>query len=285
MNKKIKTTKDTRSITACSIGGIVLRSSNYKHSKNTPERKMYKYAKPKKKTKRISKLSSIIVSAFIVFGVVIIPSVTYIQDVEAVTEIRNYIVDVTECLTTQSDNKAEKNVVEKNTDETQKPTKPVEPETSKPVKNEDNDSNNGEADKTEDESLVDSEKTDISYEPKHISLSSYDREKLERLVMGEAGGLGYTGAALVAQTIRDTMELENTSSIDYIINSYQYEGSTEGEATNDVKNAVSYIFDEDGYAVRHRILYFYASDITKSEWHETQQFITSCGSERFFDRW
>lgn len=121
---------------------------------------------------------------------------------------------------------------------------------------------------------------DPKYSPSKVSLSAYDRAKLERLVMGEAGSMGYTGCALVAQAIRDAMNRSNTSSIDKIISQYQYFASTSREPNADVKNAVSFIFDQNGSAVQHRVLCFY---IGKSSWHETQTFITEIGGVRFFD--
>lgn len=121
---------------------------------------------------------------------------------------------------------------------------------------------------------------DYSYSPSYVSLSSYDRAKLERLVMGEAGTMGYTGCALVAQAIRDAMNRSGTSSIDRIISEYQYFGSTYIEPNADVKAAVSFIFDQNGSAVQHRVLCFY---IGYSSWHETQTFVTQVGGVRFFD--
>ena len=70
--------------------------------------------------------------------------------------------------------------------------------------------------------LVSIANPDPSYNPSPVSLSSYDREKLERLVMGEGGSMGYTGCALIAQSIRDAMNRSNTTSIDRIISEYQY---------------------------------------------------------------
>lgn len=123
---------------------------------------------------------------------------------------------------------------------------------------------------------------DPSYCPQSVSLSEYDRAKLERLVMGEAGSMGYTGCALVAQSIRDAMNRSKTTSIDAIISEYQYYAPTNKEPNQTVKDAVSYIFDQNGSAVQHRILCFYTG---KSDWHETQQFIVGCGNVRFFDLW
>ena len=121
---------------------------------------------------------------------------------------------------------------------------------------------------------------DYSYTAKHLSLSSYDRAKLERLVMGEAGSMGFNGCAVVAQAIRDSMVRSGTTSIDQIIDEYQYFASTSMQPNSDVKNAVSFIFDQDGIAVQHRVMCFY---VGYSAWHETQTFITQIDGVRFFD--
>ena len=133
---------------------------------------------------------------------------------------------------------------------------------------------------TSGDALISIANPDSSYSPSYVSLSDYDRAKLERLVMGEAGSMGYEGCALVAQAIRDAMNLSNTSSIDEIISNYGYYGSTSIEPNADVKAAVSYIFDENGSAVQHRVLCFY---IGSGAWHETQNFVVELGGVRFFD--
>ncbi len=128
--------------------------------------------------------------------------------------------------------------------------------------------------------LINIDNPDSSYAPSPVVLSDYDRAKLERLVMGEAGSMGYNGCALVAQAIRDAMNRSNTTSIDAIISEYQYYAPTNKEPNKEAKDAVSYIFDQNGSAVQHRVLCFYTGS---SAWHETQEFIVSCGSVRFFD--
>lgn len=128
--------------------------------------------------------------------------------------------------------------------------------------------------------LISIDNPDLSYSPSKVELSEYDRAKLERLVMGEAGSMGYEGCALVAQAIRDAMNLSGNTSIDYIIDEYKYYAPTNIEPNSDVKAAVSYIFDNNGSAVQHRLICFYTGE---SNWHETQNFIISCGNVRFFD--
>ena len=121
---------------------------------------------------------------------------------------------------------------------------------------------------------------DPTYSPKKVTLSDADRAKLERLVMGEAGSMGYEGCALVAQAIRDAMNRSNTTSIDRIISEYKYYAPTNKEPNQTVKDAVSYIFDSNGSAVQHRVICFYTGT---SKWHETQTFVVGCGNVRFFD--
>lgn len=130
--------------------------------------------------------------------------------------------------------------------------------------------------------LINISNVDSSYSPTHVILSTYDRAKLERLVMGEAGSMGFNGCALVAQAIRDAMNRSNTTSIDTIISDYQYYAPTTKEPNQDVLDAVSYIFDQDGSAVQHRVLCFYTG---RSDWHETQNFLVQDGTVRFFDLW
>lgn len=130
--------------------------------------------------------------------------------------------------------------------------------------------------------LLSVSKPDKSYNPQKVTLSEYDRAKLERLVMGEAGSMGYTGCTLVAQSIRDAMNRSNTTSIDRIISEYQYYAPTTKAPNSDVKNAVSYIFDQNGSAVQHRILCFNAGG---GSWHDTQNYIVSCGNVKFYDLW
>lgn len=272
-----------------------MRSSNYRHSnrnyRNSDFRnrgvnssaRSRRNTRPAKKTKKVSKLGSLVVTAFVVVAAVIIPGVTLIQNVEAVTNVKNNVLSIggskvfSEVIA-KSDKTDEEIKIKETQAPTEKQTETVKATEAKPEPQ-------TEPKVTKTKALLASAKVDSSYSPEHVSLSSYDRAKLERLVMGEAGGLGYNGAALVAQTLRDTMAMENINSVDTIIEDYQYEGSTEGEASSTVKKAVSYIFDKDGYAVQHRLLYFYASDMIYSGWHESQEYIASCGAEKFFDKW
>ena len=130
--------------------------------------------------------------------------------------------------------------------------------------------------------LLDIDNPDTSYNGTSVALTAEDRDLLERLVMGEAGAEGYEGAALVAQCIRDTMVYKGYESVAAVRKGCKYSGSISKEPNQDVKDAVAFIFDEGGYAVRHKVFYFYAYKWCKSSWHETQPFVIQYGGHRFF---
>lgn len=138
---------------------------------------------------------------------------------------------------------------------------------------------------TEQGGLIDIAEPDKDYTVKVATMSESDRELLENLVFGEAGGQGFIGQALVAQAIKDAWVTGRYSSMSHLIRSCGYSGSTTRGTSESVKDAVAYIFDDGGYAVKHRVLYFYAPKIVTSNWHETQHFIVEYKGHKFFDRW
>lgn len=134
--------------------------------------------------------------------------------------------------------------------------------------------------------LLEINNPDPEYTNKVVSITGNNRDNLERLVMGEAGGEGFEGAALVAQAIKDTMLLEDNYDIKWIKKEYKYSASLNKEPNEDVINAVKFIFDDGGYVVKHRLIYFYAPKWVKNHWsgfHESQDFIIEWGGHKFFD--
>ena len=124
---------------------------------------------------------------------------------------------------------------------------------------------------------------DENYEGKSVKLSKHNRDLVERLVQGEAGAEGFIGAALVAQTIRDTMLEDNVYDLMTIKRTHGYSGGLTIEPNQEVLDAVAFIFDNGGYIVQHRLIYFYSPDNVKSSFHESQKFIIEHGGHRFFD--
>lgn len=134
--------------------------------------------------------------------------------------------------------------------------------------------------------LVATDEPDPDYRHPAIRLTDEDRDLLQRLVMGEAGNQGYEGAALVAQAVRDAMVYDGYSSVAKVRSGLKYSAEIDHKPNQNVIDAVSYIFDQGGIAVQHRILYFYSGypEVT-AKWHETQHLIVHYKDHRFFDRW
>lgn len=126
---------------------------------------------------------------------------------------------------------------------------------------------------------------DYTYKPYPIILSDYDREQLAHLVMGEFGTGGFTGCALIAQSVRDAMVKFGYSSIDEVIREMQYSGWYSGKPSDFVYEAIDYIFTQGNAAVQHQILVMYATHIMYSSWHESQEFVVQYETVKFFDYW
>ena len=109
-----------------------------------------------------------------------------------------------------------------------------------------------------------------------------DRDALEALVYGEYG-TSYEGCVLVAQTIRDNMVTSNCHNAKTIKKQYGYTAPINKGTNENAKKAVAYVFDEGGSAVQHKLMCFYASNITTSKWHERQTFVYQLNYVRFFD--
>lgn len=131
--------------------------------------------------------------------------------------------------------------------------------------------------------LLDIDNPDYGYVGYSVSLSDEDRDMTERILMGEAGGEGYIGMALVAQCIRDTYVNGSYSSIAQLLRDNGYYGSTSMSGSDTAKEVVNYIFDQGGSAVQHDIRIFYASNMCSSSWHESQEFVVQYNYVRFFD--
>ncbi len=120
-----------------------------------------------------------------------------------------------------------------------------------------------------------------------ISISDEDRYIVECIVAGEAKGESYKGKKLVAQCIYNAM-LRDGLSAKEVKSKFQYSGwdedlkSTNLEAYNEVKMAISEVFDFGMFEVDDDILYFYAPKYCKGDWHESQRFVIEEGGHKFF---
>lgn len=127
--------------------------------------------------------------------------------------------------------------------------------------------------------LISIGRPDPNYQGRAIQVQ--DRAFLEGLVMGEFG-TSYTGAVLVSQAIRDTMIKTGCYNAQQIARDWGYTAKSRSQVSNEVKQAVAYVFDQGGSAVQHEIYYFYASHLIYSSWHESQHFVVEYGGCRFF---
>lgn len=112
------------------------------------------------------------------------------------------------------------------------------------------------------------------------ALTAAERDTVERVVMAEAGAEPYEGQIAVAQCILNACEREGKRP-DEIVVEYQYT-DMRPEPTNEVKAAVSAVFDYGETVTDAEILYFYAPELCDSEWHESQTYVCTIGEHRFF---
>ena len=112
-------------------------------------------------------------------------------------------------------------------------------------------------------------------------LTAAERDTVERVVMAEAGAEPYEGQIAVAQCILNACELEDMRP-DEIVIEYQYTDKRP-DPTDEVKAAVSAVFDYGETVTDAEILYFYAPALCESEWHETQNYVMTIGGHRFFE--
>ena len=112
-------------------------------------------------------------------------------------------------------------------------------------------------------------------------LTAAERDTVERVVMAEAGAEPYEGQIAVAQCILNACERESKRPNEIVIE-YQYTDKRP-DPTDEVKAAVSAVFDYGETVTDAEILYFYAPALVKSEWHETQEYVMTIGGHRFFE--
>ncbi len=112
-------------------------------------------------------------------------------------------------------------------------------------------------------------------------LTDDERSLVECAVMCEAGGEGEKGQMMVAQCILDA-SVWNESSVSETIDEYQIVARSNTEVTDEVKNSVKRVFDNGERVTEEKADLWYNPAITPSEFHESQEYIITVGSHRFF---
>lgn len=113
------------------------------------------------------------------------------------------------------------------------------------------------------------------------ALTAAERDEIERVVMAEAGAEPYVGQMAVAQCILNACEQEDKRPFE-IVRSFGYTAARP-EPSDEVKSAVSDVFDDGETATDREILYFYAPALCQSIWHESQTYVCTIGGHRFFE--
>ena len=116
------------------------------------------------------------------------------------------------------------------------------------------------------------------------TLTDSERDIVERVVMSEAAGEGYDGQRLVAQCILNTAEAMDLRPDEVVLAPNQY-ASPAAEASQEVKDAVSAVFDDGDMATDEPIRWFYNDKLVYSEWHEGKRFVMYFGNHKFFAEW
>lgn len=116
------------------------------------------------------------------------------------------------------------------------------------------------------------------------SLTVSERDIVERVVMAEAGGEGFDGQRLVAQCILNTAEAMDLRPDEVVLAPNQY-ASPAAEASQEVKDAVSAVFDDGDMVTDEPIRWFYNDKLVYSEWHEGKRFVMYFGNHKFFAEW
>lgn len=116
--------------------------------------------------------------------------------------------------------------------------------------------------------------------PVRYYLTDSERDIVERVVMGEAGGESFEGQMAVAQCILNGAEKTDKAPSEVVV-IYKYT-KARPDPTRSVREAVAAVFDRGESATAEPILYFYNPARVTSTWHESQIFVVEIGGHRFF---
>ena len=203
------------------------------------------------------------------------PTTQSTKPTQPTTVVPTTIPPTTKVLNEAPQNSISDDSVNKDTDSVNDNVNDNEPEEPK----EDNDDRSTDTKEHSYNTLLDIDSPDPDYTPAKIELSSAEREEIACIVMGEFGGGGYTGCALLAQCIRDAMDKYGYSGLE-VKSHMSYYGYNPNPSST-AYEAVDWIFDGNA-AVQHRILVMNNSD---GGWHSTQNFVVYYQGVWFYDLW
>lgn len=111
-------------------------------------------------------------------------------------------------------------------------------------------------------------------------LTAEERGLVCQVVMAESGTEPFDGKMAVSQCILNACEKTGKRPVE-IVEEYGYTAARP-EPSDEVKKAVSKVFDDGETATDREILYFYAPALCQSLWHESQTYVCTIGGHRFF---
>lgn len=118
-----------------------------------------------------------------------------------------------------------------------------------------------------------------------FSLSQDERYIVEQVVMRECGNEPYEGIVAVAQCIYNTAIYKEMSPAGVVSVPGQYASPSKEAANENVKMAVSQVFDLEEFCVEEPIMFFYAPKYSAGTWHESSpnlEYACTIGGHKFF---
>lgn len=115
---------------------------------------------------------------------------------------------------------------------------------------------------------------------KRYYLTADERELICEVVMAESGTEPYAGKIAVSQCILNACEQTGKRPAE-IVTEYGYT-ARRVEPNAETREAVAAVFDAGETVTDAKILFFYAPDLAKSAWHESQTYVCTIGGHRFF---
>lgn len=130
------------------------------------------------------------------------------------------------------------------------------------------------------DTLIDTEENNATIAAQSL-LSASERDLIERVVASEARGEEYKGKIAVAQTIKDRGDLWGMTYTEVVKAPNQYAPPYKGEVSEEVKQAVSEVFDYGARAFEEPTTHFHAEGVNPS-WASEKVSRGMIGRHRFY---
>lgn len=115
---------------------------------------------------------------------------------------------------------------------------------------------------------------------KRYTLTDAERLEVAQVIMAEAEGEPFAGKVAVAQCILQACEDDDLRPAE-VLEFYQYSGRRP-DPSDECYAAVQAVFNFGFVATSEPIKYFYAPNVTTSEWHESLVYVMTINNHRFF---